>query len=90
MEPSAGLPFNFSESSYGHWLPLLLADRVQVIEGLVEDLRAGHLPNLAAEKGLGAELKYNKKSLIIRAAGGAFVLAALIGYYAVKKPTIKS
>lgn len=94
--PPAGLSgairrfaFTFSESAYGHWLPLLLADRIQVIEGLVEDLRTGHIPNLIAEKGLGAELKYNKKSLLIRVTGGAFIVAALIGYHAVKRPRIK-
>ncbi len=26
--------FQFSESSYGHWLPLLLADRINVVEGI--------------------------------------------------------
>src|SRR5690606_39028405 len=25
--------FKYSESSFGHWLPLLLADRVHVVEG---------------------------------------------------------
>jgi hypothetical protein len=25
--------FRYSESSYGHWLPLMLADRVSVVEG---------------------------------------------------------
>ena len=26
--------FNYSESSYGHWLPLMLADRVNQVEGV--------------------------------------------------------
>lgn len=79
------LAFTFSESSYGHWLPLLIADRVGVLEGLIEDLRNGHMPDLAAEKGLAAEMKFAKKPLVTRAAGTAFVLAALVGYRAIRK-----
>ena len=30
--------FRFSEGSWGHWLPLMLADRVNVVEGIVDDL----------------------------------------------------
>jgi hypothetical protein len=43
--PPAGLSgmirraaFNFSENSYGHWVPLMLADRVGMVEGVVDDL----------------------------------------------------
>jgi hypothetical protein len=53
--------FKYSESSYGHWLPLLLADRVNVVEGIVDDLKHGHVPNIFAERGWKAELKYNAK-----------------------------
>src|SRR5688500_321461 len=28
--------FRYSESSYAHWLPLQLADRVNVIEGIID------------------------------------------------------
>ncbi len=38
--------FKYSESSYGHWLPLVLADRVGVVEGVLADLRHGHVPNI--------------------------------------------
>lgn len=55
--------FNYSESSYGHWLPLLLADRVNVVEGIVDDLKHGHIPNIFAEKGWKAEFKHNPKGL---------------------------
>jgi hypothetical protein len=47
--PPAGLSgvirrvaFKYSESSYAHWLPLMVADRVAVVEGLLEDLRRAH------------------------------------------------
>src|SRR4051812_20784152 len=29
--------FRFSESNYGHWLPLMLADRIGAFEGIVGD-----------------------------------------------------
>jgi hypothetical protein len=53
--------FKYSENSYGHWLPLLLADRINVVEGIVDDLKQGHIPNFFAEKGMKADLKYNPK-----------------------------
>lgn len=72
------IAFKHSENSYLHWLPLLLADRVNVVEGVVDDLMHGHAPNIFAEKGLNAEWKYNRKGLITRIAVGAAVTTALI------------
>ncbi len=43
------LAFKQSESEYGHWLPLILADRVNVVEGIIDDLVHGHIPNIFAE-----------------------------------------
>lgn len=54
--------FKHSESSFAHWIPLILADRINVVEGIVDDLKRGHIPNIFAEKGLGAEWKYNRKA----------------------------
>lgn len=74
--------FKFSESSYGHWLPLLLADRINVVEGIIDDLKSGHIPNIFAEKGWKADLKYNKKGLVkkvVVAAVMTTVLIAIIG-----------
>jgi hypothetical protein len=45
------LAFKYSESSYGHWLPLMLADRVNVVEGVLDDLAHGHVPNLSTSSG---------------------------------------
>src|ERR687886_2990974 len=60
------LAFRYSESSYGHWLPLMLADRVSVVEGVVQDLKQGHVPNVLAERGWKAEWKHNRISLLRR------------------------
>jgi hypothetical protein len=73
------LAFTYSENSYGHWLPLLLADRVNMIEGIIEDLGDGHIPNLFQEKGYTADWKHNRASLIAKFAIGAFVAAAVVG-----------
>src|SRR5436309_1230257 len=38
--------FKYSENDIRHWLILLGADRVNVLEGLLDDLAHGHIPNL--------------------------------------------
>lgn len=83
--PPAGLSgairriaFKYSESSYGRWLPLVLADRIAVYEGLIEDLKSGTVPNIFAERGWNAEWKYNRKGFIQKAAVTA---AAAVGMY---------
>ena len=63
--------FDYSENSYAHWLPLMLADRVGVIEGIVSDLARGHVPNIFGELGWKAEWKHNRKSLVTKIAVGA-------------------
>ncbi|HEU4497145.1 MAG TPA: hypothetical protein VFR70_08855 [Flavobacterium sp.] len=72
--------YKFSESSYGRWLPLILADRIGALEGIAHDLKNGKLPNLIAEYGLGAEWKYNRKSLVLKVAGAALIGAAIGAY----------
>jgi hypothetical protein len=70
--------FKYSESSYGHWLPLLLADRVNVVEGVIDDLRRGHVPNIFAEKGWKAEWQHNRKGLITKVAVSVLVTTAVV------------
>src|ERR687893_799800 len=73
--------FRYSESSYGHWLPLMLADRVGVAEGLLEDLNQGRVPNVFAERGLRAEWEHNKSGLVRRILVGVFVVSAAVAYF---------
>lgn len=70
--------FKFSEGSSGHWLTLILADRINVVEGLVHDLRRGHIPNLFAERGWTAEWKYNRKPFVTKLVVGAAIAGAVI------------
>lgn len=60
--------FRFSEGSSGHWMTLILADRVNAVEGIIEDLARGHVPNIFAERGWNAEWKYNRNGLIKKVA----------------------
>jgi len=69
--------FKYSEGSWNHWLPLLLADRVNVVEGIVDDLKHGHIPNIFAEKGWKAEWKHNPKGLVTKVAVGVVITAAI-------------
>ena len=76
--PPAGLSgairrraFDYSENSYAHWVPLMLADRIGMVEGVVSDLAGGRVPNIFEEMGLKAEWKHNRASLVTKIAVGA-------------------
>ncbi len=77
--------FKYSESSYGHWLPLLLADRINVVEGLIDDFKQGHVPDIIAEKGWKAEMKHDPKGVLTKVAVGAAVTALAITLLTRKK-----
>jgi hypothetical protein len=72
------MAFKYSENHYGHWLPLLLADRVNVVEGLLDDLRHGHVPNIFAEKGWKADWEHNRSGLITKVAVMAAVTVGVV------------
>lgn len=83
--------FKYGEGSYGHWLPLMLADRINVIEGIVDDLKRGYVPNIFAERGGKAEWKYNRKKVVQRAVVGAIATtAAIVFLFGKNKSTGKS
>ncbi len=69
--------FRFSEGRYRHWLLLLLADRVNMVEGLVSDIFTGHVPHCLEERGLNAQLKYDRKAVMTRVAVGALVVTSV-------------
>ncbi|RSK24097.1 hypothetical protein [Hymenobacter metallilatus] len=58
--------FKYSENRYRHWLPLIVADRVNVVEGIVSDLAHGKVPNIWAEKGYNVEWKHNRSAFITK------------------------
>lgn len=70
--------FRYSESDLRHWLMLLFADRVNVVEGVIDDLAHGHVPDIFGEMGMAAEWKYNRAGFVRKAA----VVAAIAGLLA--------
>jgi hypothetical protein len=95
--PPAGLSgvirrfaFKFSESEYGHWLNLLLADRVNMIEGIIDDIRHGHIPNIFAERGMKADWKYNRKELIRNIVIATVITTGLLAFLSKRKKILKS
>lgn len=70
--------FRYSESSWWHWLMLMGADRINVVEGVLQDLGRGKIPNIPAEMGIRSELKYNKRGFAKKVAVAAALSAVLI------------
>jgi len=77
--------FKHSEDRYRHWIPLLMADRINVYEGLLEDLGKGKIPNIIAEKGWKVEWKHNPKGVLKNIAVTAVVATALFALLHKKK-----
>jgi hypothetical protein len=86
--------FRYSESSYLHWLPLVLADRIDVVEGVLDDLMHARIPNAFAEAGGKARWRYDRRDLVgkmllqvaIAAVGIALVRGRLNGKRADSSP----
>ncbi len=74
--------FRRSESDWWHWLMLMGADRINVVEGVVQDLAQGHIPNIPGEMGMRAEWRHNKRGFATKA--GIAAAASLIAYWAVR------
>jgi hypothetical protein len=79
------IAFRYSESSYGHWLPLMLADRVSVVEGVLGDLKHGHVPNTFVERGWKAEWKHNRTSLVRRILVRVVLVSAAVAYFSSRR-----
>lgn len=72
------LAFRYSENDVRHWLILLGADRVNVVEGILDDLAHGHVPNLWKEMGMAAEWRYNRAGFIRKAAIATALVAGTV------------
>ncbi|HEY0129934.1 MAG TPA: hypothetical protein VGB57_00920 [Allosphingosinicella sp.] len=68
--------FRFTESNWMHWLMLMGADRINVVEGVLQDLGRGKIPNIPGEMGIRSELRYNKKGFAKKVAVTAVVSTA--------------
>ena len=72
--------FKHSESEWSHWMMLLAADRVNVVEGFVQDLGRGRIPNIPAEMGIRSEIRHNPRGFAKKLAITASVVA--LAYFA--------
>jgi hypothetical protein len=77
------LAYKLTENDIRHFMLLLLADRVNMVEGIGQDLKRGQVPNVLAEMGIRAEWQHNKAGLVRKAAVATAVLG--VGYYLLKR-----
>ncbi len=76
------MAFKSGEGNFAQWAPLLLADRVDFIEGLFEDAIHGKIPRIFGD-GYYVDYKYNRKQFYYRIAKNAIITAGaayLISY----------
>lgn len=81
--PPAGLSgairrfaYKYSEATATHWMTLIFADRVDVIQGKINDIKHGVIPNPWIERGWRAEWKHNRTAFIGKAATTTLLLTA--------------
>lgn len=77
--------FRWSESNWLHWLLLLGADRVNVVEGVVEDLAQARIPNIPAETGIRVQIAFNKRGLAKKTVVTAGIAALAVGLIATRR-----
>jgi hypothetical protein len=73
------IAFRWSESNWMHWLILLGADRIDVVEGVVVDLAHARIPNIPAEMGIRSELAFNKRGFARKMAVAGLLSAVTVG-----------
>jgi len=66
--------YKYSEATAAHWMTLILADRIDVIQGKLNDFKEGIIPNPWIERGWKAEWKYNRPAFIRNAAITALLI----------------
>ncbi len=82
--------FQYGEGSYAHWLSLVVADRVNEVEGIVEDLGSGKVPNILEEKGWKARWKHDRNGLIQQVAGTVILAATVVALVVNKRKSLKN
>lgn len=82
--------FKYSEGKWAHWLSLIFADRVNVMEGYVEDIKSGHVPNVFSEQGWKAMWEHNPKLVAKKVATGIIVSAVIAALLWPKNKSSKS
>jgi hypothetical protein len=76
--------YKSTENDLRHWILLMIADRVNVVEGIVDDLSGGRVPNVLGEMGIRAEWQHNPVGLVKKAAIASAVIGA--AWYMMRRP----
>lgn len=66
--------YKYSEATATHWMTLILADRIDVIQGKLNDIKQGVIPNPWIERGWRAEWKHNREAFIGKAVTTALII----------------
>jgi hypothetical protein len=74
------IAYTYSEGRLAHWMTLMFADRVNVVEDLVKDITQLRVPNIPKEMGFKSELKYNPAGLSRKIAIAGLCVAAFVAY----------
>ena len=69
------LAYRKSESNLLRWLLLVGADRVNMVEGIAQDLAHAKVPNIPAETGMRADWQHDKPRFFIKRAIGIGAVA---------------
>jgi hypothetical protein len=77
--------FKYSEANGAHWMTLILADRVDVVQGIIADLKNGIVPNLFAEWGWKAEWEHNRTKFVGKLAVRLITVSLVIAWLTRKK-----
>ncbi|MCC2955611.1 hypothetical protein LK542_08300 [Massilia sp. IC2-477] len=80
------LAYKLPENDLRHWLMLIAADRVNMVEGIVEDLAHGHVPNVLGEMGIRSELRHNPAGLVRKALIATVVVGGLMALRRRRRP----
>jgi hypothetical protein len=76
--------FRYSENMYRHWLSLLLADRIDVIENFFGDIFHGRIPRLAKERGWKAIGRY-RPTLLMRKILIRLIIIGVILFFIIRE-----
>ncbi|MGN6183351.1 MAG: hypothetical protein ACTHQM_06810 [Thermoanaerobaculia bacterium] len=55
-----GIAYKFGEGRLAHWMTLMLADRIDVVEGLLDDAIHARFPNLVRERGWDVAMTHDR------------------------------
>jgi len=69
--------FRKNESNLLHWMLLLGADRLNVVEGIAQDLGHARVPNIPGEMGMRAQWQHNRGPFLVKTALAVGAVAIL-------------